>query len=203
MNLFCYRECIVDVDPEIADSALDLGVAQERLNNTQIAGAAIDDGRLGSTRRMRPEEAWVQPNASNPLGDQSSILPRRQVSPVVPAAGKELFPGFLVGDLKVLIDCLAGLLRHLKSNGPARLLLPNCRAIDRMAVRRNVIHFQPNDVAAPELAVDRQIEQREIALPSFELQLAADRPNVFRAQWRLCAGKLALVPRNVTVGSRI
>jgi hypothetical protein len=48
VNLFGYREGIVNLDPEIPDSALDLSVAQEQLNGSQVARTAVDQRRLGS-----------------------------------------------------------------------------------------------------------------------------------------------------------
>jgi hypothetical protein len=49
------------------------------------------------------------------------------------------------------------------------------RAIDGMSVRRYIFHLQPDDVAASQLAIDGQIEHREIAPSSLDLQLAMDR----------------------------
>src|SRR5262249_35216259 len=55
INLFRYRECIVDFDAEIADGALDLGVAEQELHGSQVAGAPVDQGRLCPPQRMRLE----------------------------------------------------------------------------------------------------------------------------------------------------
>jgi hypothetical protein len=47
VGLLGYRESIIDLDAEIADSALNLGVTKQQLNSPQIASAALDQRGLG------------------------------------------------------------------------------------------------------------------------------------------------------------
>ena len=62
-------------------------------------------------------------------------------------------------------DGISRWFRDLKLNGPLRLLLHDGGACaDPLAVR-DVAHPQFDQIAGPELAVDRQIEQCEIANP--------------------------------------
>ena len=42
VNLFCYREGVVDLNAEISDRTFDLGVPQKELNGSQIAGSPVD-----------------------------------------------------------------------------------------------------------------------------------------------------------------
>jgi hypothetical protein len=37
--LFCYCQCVVDLDAEISDRAFDLRVAEQELHSSQVAGA--------------------------------------------------------------------------------------------------------------------------------------------------------------------
>jgi hypothetical protein len=55
--------------------------------------------------------------------------------------------------------------------------------------------FDPDsdDVAAAKLAVDRQIEQRQVASAFFDLEFRSDRPDLFWPQRRLCPCQLAFV----------
>jgi len=48
LNLLCYRKSIIDIDAEVPDSALYLGVTEQELNRSQIAGTATDQGCLRS-----------------------------------------------------------------------------------------------------------------------------------------------------------
>jgi hypothetical protein len=43
-------ERIVDVDPEIANRALDLGMTEMDLHRAQVAGLLLDDGRTDSKK---------------------------------------------------------------------------------------------------------------------------------------------------------
>src|SRR5471032_893869 len=49
-NLLRYGESIIDLDAEIPDGALDLRVAEQKLDGSQISGAPVDQRRLGSTQ---------------------------------------------------------------------------------------------------------------------------------------------------------
>lgn len=59
VNLFCYREGIVYLDDEISNGALDLRMPQKKLHGSQVAGSAVNQGRLGPSKGMRPEQMRV------------------------------------------------------------------------------------------------------------------------------------------------
>lgn len=61
VNLFCYREGVVDLDAKIANGTLDFGMPQKKLYSSQVARSAIDQGRLGPTKGMRPEQGGSNP----------------------------------------------------------------------------------------------------------------------------------------------
>jgi len=71
-----YSESVVDLNAEIAHGALDLRMAEQELN-----GAAINQRRLGSVERVRPDEARVEANA----GDQPRRFEDLLVSEQMPA----------------------------------------------------------------------------------------------------------------------
>src|SRR5215469_8977083 len=64
----------IDLNAEIAHRALDLLVAQQKLYCSRVAGPAVSKGGFSSAQRVRPEDAPVKPDGSNPLGDQPRIL---------------------------------------------------------------------------------------------------------------------------------
>jgi len=41
------RTGVIHLDAEISDRALDLGVAEQELDGSQVTGAPVDQGRLG------------------------------------------------------------------------------------------------------------------------------------------------------------
>jgi len=54
--------------------------------------------------------------------------------------------------------------------------------------------FNPNKVTAAQFAIDRHIEQSQIAMVLGQLQLLPDRPDVFGLEWPLLANDPAIVP---------
>jgi len=48
VDLLRNGERIIHIDAEVPDSALDLGVAEQKLHGSQIPGASVDERRLGS-----------------------------------------------------------------------------------------------------------------------------------------------------------
>ena len=110
-------------------------------------------------------------------------MPGRHAAVVITTATEQKFArGF-----DVIVEDLPRLLRQLKSNltRPTGLLLPHCGAIDRMPAWFNVLDPERDD-AAPQLAVDCQIEHCQVTRPSVDLQSGTDRPNMFWPQrWLL------------------
>jgi hypothetical protein len=80
---------------------------------------------------VRPKEAGIQPNAGNPLADQSGILSRRYRAIRASTAAEEKLARLFIGGDDVAVDRLLGLLRHLEPDGLAGLLLANGCPIDR------------------------------------------------------------------------
>jgi hypothetical protein len=91
---------------------------------------------------------------------------------------------------------LAGLLCQLEPDGLTGLFLSDRGPINCVSTRRNILDFEGDDIAATQLAIDGQIEHRQVACPSLDLQLGPDRPYVFWPERRLCPNQLALVPRH-------
>jgi hypothetical protein len=60
---------IVNFDSEIANGALDLGVAEQELDRAQISSPAVDQGRFGATEGMCPELQPIKPHAGHPVAD--------------------------------------------------------------------------------------------------------------------------------------
>ena len=94
----------------------------------------------------------------------------------------------------VIVDRLTRRFGELEPDRLACLLLPNRRPFERLAGGRNVLDSERDHVAAAQLAVDREIEHREVANLAFDVKLGSDRPDVLRPKRRLLADKLALVP---------
>ena len=99
-----------------------------------------------------------------------------------------------------LADSSTGLLGDLELHRPASLLLNDGRAIANSPASEYVIDPQPNEIAAPELAVDRQIEHRKIASATLHLQPYSNCPDILRLQRALLADQASPVPRGTPAG---
>jgi signal-transduction protein with cAMP-binding, CBS, and nucleotidyltransferase domain len=82
-------------DPQISDGAIDLGVAKQKLNSTQVASLSIDFRHLSSAHRMGAVSAMAEKN----YGSVIVVDPDRKVIGVVTerdvmnkVVGKELDP---------------------------------------------------------------------------------------------------------------
>src|ERR1700722_1409386 len=88
LSLFRYRERVIHLDAEISDRALDLGVTEQELDGSQVAGAPIDQGSLRPAQRVGAEQLGVEPDAGDPPRDEPRVLARRHAL-AAPAAARE------------------------------------------------------------------------------------------------------------------
>jgi len=85
----------------------------------------------------------------------------------------------------MVVDRLPGLLGDFEFDRPACLLLADCRPVHGVAVRGDILDLQAHNVAAAELAVDRDIEERQIPSAAGDLKARPDRPDVLGLEWGL------------------
>jgi hypothetical protein len=52
VNLFRYGERVINLDAKISDRAFDLGMAEQKLHGSQIAGPAVDQSCLCPPKRV-------------------------------------------------------------------------------------------------------------------------------------------------------
>jgi hypothetical protein len=74
------------------------------------------------------------------------------------------------------------------------LVLPNGRAVGCITVWCDVLDLHAHQVARAQLAIDRQIEERQVPCAPCQLQPRPNGPNVLRLQRWLRSDQLALVP---------
>ena len=154
-------------------------MSQQKLDRTKIPCPTVDQYRLRASERVRPELRGIEPDASHPLLHKPRILPGGESArAVVFATGEQKLAGRSASQSEVLVDRLPRLIGHLEPDWPAGLLLSDGGPIHRVAARRNIIDADGDDVTATQLAVDRQVEQRQIALLALDLELGSDRPDV-------------------------
>src|SRR5271169_6211240 len=104
----------------------------------------------------------IETGALSPSMDDARVLARRKVPfPPGNSWGTNIGPpGLELGE--PLADAAPGLLGDLELHRSARLFLDHNRSVANSASADNVIDRQPDEIATPELAVDGQVEHREI-----------------------------------------
>jgi len=74
-DLFRDPQCVIDFDTQISNCALKLAVAEQDLDSAQVARLLVDQGGLGSARRMGTVSACFKANAADPTLDDARVLP--------------------------------------------------------------------------------------------------------------------------------
>jgi len=75
----------------------------------------------------------------------------------------------VTGRLRFHENRLSRLLGNLKLDRPAGFSLPDSCKVERMAVRCHIFDFEMNNITAAELAIDRDIEKRQVSASTGQL----------------------------------
>ena len=89
----------------------------------------------------------------------------------------------------------AGRLGNFELDRPLGFLLHDDGARRDAITVGNIPNAQLHQIAAAQFAVDRQIEQGELALTLTEFEAHPDGPNIFELERGFLSDQLALVPR--------
>lgn len=133
---------------------------------SQTAGAGLCSAQQVGTILQR-----VEPDAGDPFPNQPGVLPGAK-SAIAPRQQKLAW--FPSGHTQVLIYSLARLLGYLELNRPAGLLLPHDRPVKRIAIGRHIIDADSNHIASAQLAIDRQVEQGQVAPAALKLKFGPE-----------------------------
>lgn len=152
-------ERVLDVHPEIAHRALDLGVTQEQLHRPQIAGCLVDDRRLGPGKRVRAIVLAPQPDCCHPLVHEPGILPSADMVRVVGATREGIVVNRAAPVLQPRLEAGPSCFEQLELDRPAGLLLRDCGSRSHPAAADELTNPNFYDVAATQLAVDGKVEQ--------------------------------------------
>src|ERR1700726_4893014 len=136
---------------------------------------------------------WVKPDPDQPVRQKACVLPGGHALPS-PAPIEQVLARLLAAGRQVFINCQPGLLGWLESYRPAGLSLAHGRPLDCVAVGGNVIDPDGDEVATPQLAVDGEVEQRQIAHLPLELEPGSYGPDMFLPQRWSGSNQFSLVP---------
>ena len=88
----------------------------------------------------------------------------------------------------------SGVLRHFELHGSTGLALDHRDVFTDGTADHEVRDLQADEFAAPQFAVDGEVEEREIAGIAHEFEARANGLNLLRKQWALLAHKSPPVP---------
>jgi hypothetical protein len=95
-------------------------------------------------------------------------------------------------------DCVPRLLGDLKLDRALGLLLHDHRPRHDPSALDDIVDAESHQIAASQLAVYGEVEQREFPGSMIQLQPNPDSPDLFQLQWGLLAEQLTFVPRYCT-----
>lgn len=143
----------------------------------------------------------LQPRRGHPLFDDPRVLSGGHVWRVVQPAWKEKLLRLQLCLLDPCRNRRSRRLGQLELYWPLRLPLDDRRTGQDLAAMGHVTNAEGDEIASAQLAVDGQVEQRQIPHLVCVLKMDADGPDVFGLQRRLLPHQLPLVPgRSMLVG---
>jgi hypothetical protein len=107
--------------------------------------------------------AVIETDRCDPFVNKACILSGTEVAHVVDPARKDEIEDRAATALQPCLQACTRLSHDFELNRPAGLLLNNRRALADLVAADDVTNLELDEIAAPQLAVDRQIEQRSIA----------------------------------------
>jgi hypothetical protein len=110
------------------------------------------------------------------------------------APRKKIAPAAEIDFGQPISDRGPGLRRDLELDRPPGLLLDHGPAVPHPATGAHVLDLYRDEIAATQLAVNREVEQGEVALPTLKLKPDLDCPHLLRLERVLLADQATLVP---------
>jgi len=117
----------------------------------------------------------------------------------VSATWKDPILKFSLSNAEIVVECGTRMIGDLECHRPPGFLLTDRRTGERVAIGCDINHPDGDDIAATQLAIDGEVEQRKIAQLALQLELRADRPDMLGLQWRLLPNDFTFVSGMATV----
>ena len=145
------------------NGAIDLGVPKQKLNGSKIAGFVVNLRHFRSAQRMGAVPAGLKSNCGHPVAHQPSVLARRDVRAVMETTGKHEHGAHQFRCVRPCCHRFPCVLRQFELNGLTGFALHDCYPFANTFAADQVPHLEANQIAPTQLAVDGDVEQRQIA----------------------------------------
>ena len=123
--------------------------------------------------------------------DDPGVLPRRDVRRITQATGEEELAASWRGVGEPIADCCSGLFSDLELDRPTGFPLDHRCAVLHPAPDAYVGHPKPDEVTAPQLAINGEVEKRKVTSASLKLEANANCPDLLRFERAFLAGETA------------
>ena len=203
LRFLCERQGVFDVDTEVADRALDLGMPEQDLYGAQVARLLVDYRGLGSAERVRDVVLTPKAGSVDSFLHEPSILARADVLSVVDPAREHMVGHRTSSALQPRAQAALGVVEQLELHRPLRLLLDHDGAGTDAAAQHDVADLDLDDVAASQLAVDREVEHGAVAHALLAVEPEPDGPDLLRLEGPLGSKLPSGVPRRFPLRARI
>jgi hypothetical protein len=194
-NLLGQFERVVEFHAQVANRCLQLCVSKQELAGPQIACPLVNQGDLRPAQTVGAEKRVIEPGKIQPIVEQSRVLAGGHGLSRFASAREEPVAIPLGPNSKPPQHRLPGCFHQLEDNGSACLALHDGGSGPDAARQNHVSDAEVHKIAASQLAVDREIEQREIAYAVLVSELGPDCPDIFRFERRFGADQKPRVPR--------
>ena len=144
---------------------------------------------------------WLETDRRHPFIDETAILPSAEMAGVIDPAREDELLEPTTPALQPRKHCRSCRFEDLKLDGPAGLALNNRCPVPDAIASHQVVDAYTDKIAAAQLAVDRQVEQRTISEASLLIEPEADRLNFLLFERPLGADLSADIPgrRRMTI----
>ena len=124
------------------------------------------------------------------------ILASRYMRLIVDAARETAGASICRSRAQPILQRGSSLFRDLELNRPTGLVLDDGRPGSHMAADGDIVNPKADEIAAKQLAVDSEVEQRQVPFAVLDLKSDANGLDLFRPKRALLADERALVPRH-------
>ena len=113
---------------------------------------------------------------------------------IVNAARKDVGASICRAQVQPVVKRRSRLFGDLKLDRTTRLVLDNRRPLSHTVAGSYVIDPKADEIATAQLAINGEVEHRQIAFATLDLKPDTNGPNLFRPKGALLANETALVP---------
>jgi hypothetical protein len=149
LSLLGQGQCVVRLDSEVSDGAFQLGVCQQQLTRTEIAGALIDHRDLGPAQAVGAVVRGIEADHRDPVVNETRVLPGCQMSVRIAAARKQPITVASDPDMHPVRDCVRMAMPVIMS-----IILSSTRLRPRNLLRRyGIVYRYPTTAVSGSLMV--------------------------------------------------